>query len=263
MAALQQRPAPGRKEPGRHVDRLVEVFGLDDGMLPAALGDLVGHKLGVVRIFGPDLLGRDDEDPLHAVQGLLPLQGALFTPQIVGRGPDRAHVERGGVGRAAHGREAAVDDRFVLVLGFVDDQQQIGRGPFGPGLGVAAEKGAQGRAQAAADRLGLGPDVAGGPEVVEPVFQAGQTDGDLAGGRVDVDDAGLDPVKEGQQEADQLGNGLIFAGLAGEAGVDHGVGRADLVAAQGYFGDQAGEEADGEEDFFDGVDGGAHGGNDE
>ncbi len=139
---------------------------------------------------------------------------------------------------------------------------------------MAAEKGAQGRAQAAADRLGLGPDVAGGPEIVEPVFQAGQADGDLAGGRVDVDDAGLDPVKEGQQEADQLGNGLVFAGLAGEdpqeleaaameAGVDDGVGRADLVAAQGYFGDQAGEEADGEEDFFDGVDGGAHGGNDE
>ncbi len=47
----------------------------------------------------------------------------------------RAHVEAGGVVGGAHRGEATVEDEGGGVLCLVDDEQGVGGGPFGFGLG--------------------------------------------------------------------------------------------------------------------------------
>ena len=145
----------GGEEAGCGVQWFVEELGLHGGVLPAFGFDLVGDKRGIVGVVLSHLVRSYHKHSLYTVLVLQPLESRLHFPQEIVGGSHSADVEGGGVGAGSHGGEAPVDGGLVLVLSLVDDQEQVGGGALGAGLGVAGEEGDDGLAKASPDGLGL------------------------------------------------------------------------------------------------------------
>ena len=85
----------------------------------------------------------------------------------------------------------------------------------GLAAGVGGDEGDAGTAEAAAGRCDLLEPGAGVPGVVEAVFEAVEARAqDVTGGA--VDDAGAGALEEVEEAGEELGDGFVFAGLAGE-----------------------------------------------
>jgi len=218
----------------------------------AVFGDLGGEEALVVGVFGRDLVGADDVDAPDPVLGLEAFEFFFFLPEGVVGGAHGAKINGRGVAGGAHGLEDGLQVSGVLVLEFVDDEEVVGGFAAGVGLGMAGHEDDGGFAEGAAGGPSLALPLAGVPIVVEMFFEAADAAADVVGdGGVDYVAAGA--VEEVEQVHKELGDGFVFAGLAGHneqdfiaAGVGDaihdGAGGFELVGVEGRFEDVVGEE---------------------
>jgi hypothetical protein len=139
----------------------------------------------------------------------------------------------------------------VLVLEFVDDEEPVGGFAARGGLGMGAEEDDLGAAEVAGyGSRGFAPG-AGVEGVVEAFFEAADAPAEgVADGA--VDDGSAAALKQVEQLDEQMGDGFVFAGLAGEdeeefvalaaedAG-DDGLEGVELVVVERQLEDVAGE----------------------
>jgi hypothetical protein len=241
VGASHQGAASRVEEASRAVDGLEEVLGGDDRMVAAVLADLGVEEETVGGVLGDHLRRADHPDATAAVAAFLALELDLFLPEIVGGELDGPDIDGGGVVGGAHRREDGLDVGPGLLLGLVDDQEMMGGLASSGGGRMAGDKGHAGGAQAPAVGLGaLGP-FAGIPHVVEPLLEAVDAQGQVDADRP-VDDGGTDALEEVQEVDQELGDGLVLPGLAGEDEqeleallledrVENSVERCELVVA--------------------------------
>lgn len=265
MVAAHEGQPPRGEQAARAIERLQKVFGGDDGVVAAVAAHLLGQKGGVVGIGGRHLFRPHQEDAAHAVEGLGRFQLRLLGPQEVGRGVHGSQIDGCGAAGGAHGGEDGFDVGGVVGLGLVEDQQMVGRFAAGGRAGVAADEDDRGAAERVAARPARPPPAAACPGGVEPLLQPSHAPAQPVADRA-VDDLAAVALEDGQQVDQQMGDGLVFARLAGEDEeefaaaaieyrVDDGAQGFDLVGVEGHADEDAREGGDvGQE-----VVGGTHG----
>jgi len=163
----------GGVEEGRTgIKLLVEVLGLNKGVL-ATMGtyDLT-DVLGIGRKDLPDLFSVDLKDTLTAISLFLPEPNSDLAGEKGIAGPDGAGEEAGRVGGGGHGEELAVIATRKDVLGLVDDEEEGGGIADDIGTGIAGEEGDAGTTKQAGEGADLAPAPPGETVVVEEVIEA-------------------------------------------------------------------------------------------
>jgi len=128
----------GGVEEGRTgIKLLVEVLGLNKGMLATVGSDDLTDVLGIGRKDTPDLLGVDLKDTPATIALFFPASNTDLTGEERVAGPDGASEETGRIGGGGHGEELAVVATGEDVLGLVDNEEDGGGIADDVGIGIS------------------------------------------------------------------------------------------------------------------------------
>jgi len=213
----------GRVEEGRAgIKLLVEVLGLNKGMLATVGSEDLSDMLGIGGKDLPDLFSVDLKDTPAAIALFLPEPNSDLAGEEGIAGPDGAGEEAGGVGGSGHGEELAVIATGEDVLGLIDNEKERGGIADDVGIGIAGEEGDTGTTEDAGEGTDLAPTPTGEMVVVEEVIEAlDGLEGLGAVGGVDDNDSNSLGSIEIKQVCLKVEEKFVLAGLAGE---DHGEG---------------------------------------
>jgi len=132
----------GRVEEGRTgIKLLVEVLGLNKGMLATVGSDDLTDVLGIGRKDLTDILGVNLKNTPATIALFLAEPNSDLAGEKGVAGPDGAGEETGRIGGGGHGEELAVVATGEDVLGLIDDEEEGGSIADDVGVGIAGEEG--------------------------------------------------------------------------------------------------------------------------